>query len=126
MEDEFQESIRDVVAGFAAQGQSPELTASCIGCPVADLRDFSRTHGITWKNTGRGSVVRRLVERRKSETRADTIRRWHRDNGRGWLADIAEMTGLHKRTISIRIRRGYKIHQAAGVLKRITRRNESC
>lgn len=126
VEQEFQESIKDVVAGFAAQGQSPELTASSIGCSVDDLRAFSHREGITWRTTGRRSLVRQLVERRKSETRAETIRRWHRESGRGRLADISELTGLDKRTISIRIRRGYKIHQAAGVLKRITRRNESC
>lgn len=126
VEQEFQESIHDVVAGFAAQGQSMDLTASCIRCPVADLREFSRTNGISWKNTGRSSVVRRLVERRKSETRAETIRRWHRESGRGMLSEIAELTGIELGTVWRRVRRGYKMHQAAGVLKRTNRRSESC
>lgn len=121
MEAEFQEPLRDVVAGFVEMKTPATTMADALECPLRVLVGYAKQEGLrlpghNW--TRRDSDHRRMI--------SDGMRRWHRTNGRGTFTEISELTGLPKSTISARLRKGLPKHKLAAAPKpeggRFTRR----
>jgi predicted site-specific integrase-resolvase len=111
IEREFEEPIREVVAGFIPMGMTRVETAETLGVSVASLRTFCEKTDIRFPRNQPGRAERiRETMRRGPRARRSTIA------GRTQsLTEWAEEYGIKRNTLYQRIRRGDSLRDALRV-----------
>lgn len=112
VEAEFNEPLRDVVAGFVVMKTPARTVADALECPPDVLSRFAKKQGLHLHGlhrVRRGSKHRRMI--------SEAMSRWHRTEGRGQFKEISELTGLPKSTISSRLKKGVPKHKLAAAPK---------
>ena len=106
IEREFDEPIREVVAGFIPLGYTRRDVASVLEVSPESMRQFCRDHRIAFPQN-QPARTERIRESKRSRAPALELGGQRRS-----VAEWAELYGIKRSTLHSRLRRGWNPHEA--------------